>query len=92
MVGPEQNKYGFGAEGERIAIAPNVNLSRRGLSPAALVIARTLKRYGCYFGDNSGSQSCLKAEQENRTRPVWGGRLGRDSLKGITWNDFVGMR
>lgn len=92
MVGAEHGKYGFGAQGERIAIAPWVDLRKRDLSPEALVIARTLKNYGCYFGDNSGSQSSLKAEQENRARPVWGGRLGRDALRGISWDDFVVIR
>lgn len=92
MTGAEKNKFGFGAEGERIAIAPSVDLTKRGLSPEALVIARTLQNYGCYFGDNSGSESCLKAEQENTARPVWNGRLGRDALKGITWDDFVVLK
>ena len=92
MVGAENGKHGFGAEGERIAIAPGVDLTKRGLSPEGLVIARTLKRYGAYIGDNSGSESCLKAEQENDARPVWNGRLRRDSLKGISWNDFVVLR
>ncbi|MDQ3766443.1 MAG: hypothetical protein M3346_03760 [Actinomycetota bacterium] len=89
MVGEEGGKYGFGAEGERIAIAPGVNLTKRGLSPAALVIARTLKNYGCYFGDNAGSGSSLKAEQETKARPVWNGLLDRNSLEGLTWDDFV---
>jgi hypothetical protein len=89
MVGRENGKNGFGAEGERIAIAPNVDVTRRGLSPEALVIARTLQNYGCYIGDNAGSDSRLKAEQENSVRPVWGGRLTMDSLAGLTWDDFV---
>lgn len=89
MVGAESENYGFGAQGERIAIGPWVDLTRRGLSPEALVIARTLQKYGCYIGDNSGSGSALKAEQENHARPVWNGRLDRDSLRGLTWDDFV---
>lgn len=92
MVGAEHGKFGFGAEGERIAIAPWVDLTKRDLSPEGLVIARTLKRHGCYIGDNSGSASCLKAEQENDTRRVWNGRLGRDALSGISWDDFVVLR
>jgi hypothetical protein len=89
MVGKESGKNGFGAEGERIAIAPNVDVSKRGLSPEGLVIARTLQSYGCYIGDNSGSESRLKAEQESSTRRVWGGRLTIDSLAGLRWDDFV---
>ncbi len=92
MTGCESGKLGFGAEGERIAISPTVDLSTRGLSPAGLVVARTLQRYGCYFGDNAGSQSALKAEQETSTRPVWKGRLGQDSLAGLRWEDFVVLR
>ncbi len=92
MVGTEQGKYGFGAEGERIAISPNVDVATRGLSPEALVVARTLQNYGCYLGDNSGSQSALKAEQENGDRPIWKGRLDRDALEGLSWDDFVVLR
>ena len=84
-----QVKKQLGAEGERIAIAPSVDLTRRGLSPEALVIARTLQNYGCYIGDNAGSGSRLKAEQESAAHPVWDGRLGMDSLRGLTWDDFV---
>jgi len=89
MVGEESGKHGFGAEGTRIAIRSDVNLAKRGLSPAALVIARTLQVRGCYHGDNSGSASILKAEQENPKHPVWKGRLRQDSLKRLRWDDFV---
>ncbi len=89
MVGAEGDKNGWGAEGQRIAIAPSVDLTRRGLSPGGLVIARTLQQYGCYIGDNSGSSSALKAQQATRQRDPWQGLLRRDSLAGITWDDFV---
>lgn len=89
MTGAESGKYGFGAEGQRIAIRSDIDLSRRGLSPEGLVIARTLQEHGAYIGDNSGSLTALKAEQENGVRGVWGGRLTQDALRGITWNDFV---
>jgi hypothetical protein len=92
MVQCENGKFGFGAEGERIAIDPAVDLTRRGLSPAGLVVARTLQRYGCYLGDNAGRESALKAEQETSTHPVWNGRLGQDSLAGLRWDDFVVLR
>jgi hypothetical protein len=92
MVGCESGKYGFGAEGERIAISPAVDLTKRGLSPAGLVVARTLQRFGCYFGDNAGRMSTLKAEQETTGHPVWGGLLGQDSLAGLRWDDFVVLR
>ncbi len=89
MVGSESGNSGWGAEGQRIAIDPAVDLTTRGLSPEALVIARTLQRYGAYIGDNAGGPTSLKAEQENGVRDVWGGRLKADSLSGITWDDFV---
>jgi hypothetical protein len=89
MVGNESGKFGWGAEGERIAIAPWVDLRRRNLSRPALAIARTLQNYGCYIGDNSGSASALKAEQDSRRRPIWRGLLHADSLHGIRWDDFV---
>jgi len=89
MVGTESGKNGFGAEGERIAISPSVNVAARGLTPTGLVIARTLQNYGCYFGDNSGSQTALKAEQTSASRNVWGTTLTASTLKGLTWDDFV---
>jgi hypothetical protein len=92
MVACESGKYGFGAEGERIVIGPAIDLTTRGLTPAGLVIARTLQRHGCYFGDNAGRESMLKAEQENSAHPVWNGRLTMDSLAGLRWDDFVVLR
>jgi hypothetical protein len=88
MVGHESSKNGFGAEGLRLRISPSVDLTTRGLSPAGLVIARTLQDYGMYIGDNAGGVSSLKAEQESATHPVWNGSLTENALSGITWNDF----
>lgn len=92
MVGAESGKFGFGAEGQRLAIRPDIDLTTRRLSPAGLVIARTLQVRGCYIGDNAGSASALKAEQETEDRPVWGRRLHQDSLRHLRWNDFVVLR
>ena len=89
MVGTESGKTGWGAEGTRIAIDPSVDLEARGLSPAALVVARTLQRYGAYLGDNAGGATSLKAEQETTGHPVWSGSLRADSLSALTWDDFV---
>ena len=91
MVGTESGKAGWGAEGQRIAIDPAVDLTTRGLTPEALVIARTLQRYGAYIGDNAGGPTSLKAEQENGVRSVWGGRLPKDALRGLRWDDFVAL-
>ena len=90
MVGEESGKHGWGAEGTRLAIHPDVDLSRRRLSPAGLAVARTLQIHGCYLGDNSGSSSAFKAQQATRFRNPWN-RIGlnQKSLAGLTWNDFV---
>jgi hypothetical protein len=85
MVGQENRHTGWGAEGIRIRIKASVDLTKRGLSPGGLVVARTLQRYGAYLGDNSGSSTAIKAEQDHGQ---WGGLLARDSLKGLTWDDF----
>ena len=89
MVGAENSKVGFGAEGERLAISPSVDLTKRGLSPAGLVLARTLQQHGMYLGDNSGSFTKLKGAQSTSTYDPYGGALNADSLKRITWDDFV---
>jgi hypothetical protein len=90
MVNMESGKFGFGAQGTRIAISPTVRLARRHCSPEGLVLARTLKRYGGYLGDNAGSATSIKAEQETPTHAVWRGSLTADELRGcITWDDFV---
>lgn len=89
MVGAESGKSGFGAEGQRLAIRADLDLTTKKLSPAGLVIARTLQTRGCYIGDNAGSASAFKAEQESENRPVWGGRLHQETLRHLTWDDFV---
>jgi hypothetical protein len=90
MVACEHRHTGWGREGLRIAVAPRVDLTKRRCSPQALVIARTLKHYGGYLGDNSGGATGLKAQQSTPGHPVWHGTLTRDELKGcISWQDFV---
>jgi hypothetical protein len=90
MVACERQRNGWGREGLRIAVGPRVDLTTRRCSPQALVIARTLKHYGGYLGDNSGGATGLKAQQSTPARPVWHGVLSRDELKGcISWQDFV---
>lgn len=42
-------------EGVLFRIKPRIDLSRYGLSPSALVLARALQRYGAVVGDTSGS-------------------------------------
>lgn len=86
MTGAESGKNGWGAEGERIRLDPNVNLVARGLSGACLAVARTLKENGAYLGDNSGSSTQIKASQPAR---YLGTNLSTDCMRGkVSWNDF----
>lgn len=82
MVGKEADKYGFGAEGMRIRIKPDVDLETRNCSPAGLVVARTLQRFGAYLGDNAGGSTSLKAEQGSTL-------ITRDALSCVSWDDFA---
>jgi hypothetical protein len=82
MVAAEAGKQGFGAEGMRLRIRPDIDLGARQCSPAGLVVARTLQRYGAYLGDNAGGSASLKAEQGS-------GLIGRDALSCLSWDDFV---
>jgi hypothetical protein len=89
MVGAEGGKAGVGAEGQRFRIKSNVDLASRpgcnpSTNPVGLAIARTLQQHGAYLGDNSGSGSGIKTEQ-NANVPG----LTQDSLKGcMTWDDI----
>lgn len=91
MVGDEGDRGGFGAEGERIFINPAIDLTKRGLSPFGLVIARTLQQHGCYIGDNAGGESTLKAEQTSSAKNPWSGLVvSQTALLGkVTWADFM---
>lgn len=89
MTGDEGTRAGFGIEGERIIIRPDVDLSTRGMSPAGLVLARTIQQHGMYIGDNAGKMSTLKAEVETSSHMVWNGLLQQDSLRGVTWADMA---
>jgi hypothetical protein len=93
MVGTESDKNGWGAEGDRIAIKPNIDLKARGLNGAALAIARTLQTHGAYLGDNSGSATMLKGVQTTSTyNPYDGTNMSPDCLEGLTWEDFRVLR
>jgi hypothetical protein len=86
LVRAENNQFGFGAEGERLRIAPGIDLAARGLTGAALAVARTLQQNGCYIGDNSGCSSAIKASQSFH---YTGTNLTTDCLKGmLSWQDF----
>jgi hypothetical protein len=86
MVGAESGKYGWGAEGERIRLNPSIDLAARGLTGAALAVARTLQQNGAYIGDNSGSSTQIKA---SRASAYVGTNMATDMFQGkITWDDF----
>jgi hypothetical protein len=72
-------------EGARLRIKPTVDLTEFGLSPAALVIAQALQRYGAVVGDQSGSSVVIKVENtvaEGRGY-LWSGVLTANSLATI---------
>ena len=86
MVAAESGQSGWGAEGERIRLNPSIDLKARGLTGAALALARTLQQNGAYIGDNSGSSTQLKASQAS----VYAGtNMATDMFQGkISWDDF----
>jgi hypothetical protein len=88
MSGSEQHKGGVVPEGIVLRIKPSVNLSAKHLSPAALVIARALKRYGGIIGDNSGSGNNLKLQSNAN----WTRSLRKNSLESIGWRDYEFVR
>jgi hypothetical protein len=88
MSGSEQHKGGVVPEGIVLRIKPSVNLRAKHLSPAALVIARALKRYGGIIGDNSGSGNNLKLQSNAN----WTHSLRRNSLRSIHWRDYEFVR
>lgn len=90
MTGAESGKAGFGAEGERLRVKPGIDLAARGLTGAALALARTLQENGTYIGDNSGSTTQLKLSQASH---YTGTNLTTDVFKGkLSWNDFEVVR
>jgi hypothetical protein len=81
-------------EGTRIRIKPGVDLTRLGLSRAALVIARALQRYGAVIGDQTGGAVGVKVENtvaEGRG-DLWNGVLNTDSLSRIPLRFFQVIR
>lgn len=77
-------------EGLRIRIKPGINLSRLHLSPAAMVIAKALKRYGAVIGDQTGGPIVLKVENTVAEGDGyrWKGRLTATSLQRIPLRYF----
>lgn len=86
MSGYESGKGGIVPEGIVARIKPSVNIDAKLTNPAAKIIARSLQKYGCMAGDNSGGSNRLKIE---RNEAEWN-RLGitLDSLSNIPWDDW----
>ena len=77
-------------QGARLRIKPSVDLSKLGLSPPALVVARALQDYGAIVGDSSGGPAALKVENtvlEGRGW-LWNGVLNASSLQKIPFDMF----
>jgi hypothetical protein len=77
-------------EGLVLQLKPSVDLQKRNLSRAAMVIAQALKKYGAIIGDQSGGNAILKVENtvaEGRGR-LWDGVLGPNSLASLKLSDF----
>jgi hypothetical protein len=86
MVGCEQRQTGWGKEGTQLRISPTVDLAARGLTGAALALARTLQQNGTYLGDNSGSATQIKV---GPPADYQGTNLATDAFQGkISWTDF----
>jgi hypothetical protein len=85
MTGSESGNNGVVPEGIVVRIKPSVNLKAKNLSPAAMVVARALQRYGAVVGDNAGGGNSLKVQANAN----WRGVLHKDSLKSIKWSDYV---
>jgi hypothetical protein len=92
MVNDECGTRAAGAppEGTHIRIKPSVSLSSLHLSPAALIIARALQRYGAIIADQSSGSINLKVENTIADGKgwVWKGRLNPDSLRAIPLSDY----
>jgi hypothetical protein len=81
-------------EGAMLRIKPGVDLQARGISGAALTIARAMQTYGAVIGDRSGLPMALKLENllVEGSPAAWPS-LGimPDSLMAIRFDDFECM-
>jgi hypothetical protein len=82
MLNAENGQSGYGAEGERIALKPTWKPPST-CTGAPLVVARTLQVYGVYIGNNSGSGSGIKVQQNSTLLHT------HDLAKCFTYNDMA---
>jgi hypothetical protein len=67
--------------GARIQLDPSLNVETLGLSPAGVMVARALQKYGAYVGDYSGALT-LNAENSAEAQAYWsGGVLGMSEFR-----------
>ncbi len=86
MSGHELGKGGIVPEGIVIRIKPSIDLTKRGLNPAELVIATAFQDYGAIIGDNSGVSSLHRVQFAGADWKALG--VTSDSLKSIPWTDW----
>ena len=86
MNGHEKNKTGIVPEDIVIRIKPSVDLTKRGLNPAELVIANAFQDYGAIIGDNSGVSSLHRVQFAGADWKALG--VTTDSLQSIPWTDW----
>lgn len=80
-----ENRTGVIPEGSRFRIKPSVDLSKKSLNTAALVIATALQTYGVIVGDTGSSPCSLKGETNGNWSQVG---LKSTSLSKLGWDDF----
>ena len=74
--------------GGHIQLDPTLDVTTLGLSPAGLIIARALQKYGAYMGDYSGAVS-LSADESATAMTYWnGGVLDGSTAQPIPLNRF----
>lgn len=83
-VGHEK-RTGVIPEGSRFRIKPSVDLAKKGLNAAGLVVATALQTYGLVVGDTSGSPCSLKGERDGNWSQVG---LKSTALSKFGWDDF----
>jgi hypothetical protein len=90
-TGHESHRGGIIPEGAIFRIKPAVDLRARGLSGAALVIAKAMQDYGVVIGDTGGVPMSLKLEalETEKRKERWSQQgLTKDSLSAIRFDDL----
>ena len=79
-------------EGTHLRIDPSVDLSKLGLSPSGLAIARAAQRYGIVIRDTSGAVTFYAedpvAAGGDPYWPIWHGAYPNNLLRGFPWQSL----